>query len=195
MSVISTGAARLSLPRGLCAPGCGAEKSRLGLSLQLQPLLFLRRCKPRNGMPPCDTLGLHPNQRPFLRSRLPHNHHSTKGFRVQPGHQVDVPGAVLFPQLTDLNLRDAHVFPNFAQVPTVECPTKCVNSSSTLIHPLPRNAFLEHPIRQQLGRRVAQGRGNLPSVIDIVDHRASAALVQSFQVYTGIQRGGRQHIQ
>src|SRR5207237_4861443 len=64
----------------------------------------------------------------------PHNHHSTKGFRVKPRHQVYVSRAVLFPQLPNLYFGDRHVLPSRpTQVPTVECPTKPVNSLATRV--------------------------------------------------------------
>ena len=58
---------------------------------------------PRGG-----TLSFDADQRFILGARFAKNYHGAQGLGVQAGDQVGVGGAVFFPELTNLNLRNAH---------------------------------------------------------------------------------------
>ena len=80
-----------------------------GRVLKLSELFFLlRRGKPWNGVARSSPLGSHTHLWLVFGSGLAQNHNRIQGLRIEAGHQIDIAGTVLLPQLADLNLPHAH---------------------------------------------------------------------------------------
>src|SRR5205823_782964 len=102
---------RRSIRRAFPAKGAdeGGRRCKDGSSLDLElgrvlvGFVFLCRRETLNGVPLAAPLHSHANLSLALGSRLSQHGHSTQGFRIQPGYQVNVTGGVLLPELTHLN--------------------------------------------------------------------------------------------